>query len=82
MARILVYSDHALMRMRERGIYPSDIEAALAAPQKIKPGRRGCINYFGIGRSRFRLRVTVLPDGATIKTVGWADSRKKGSDCP
>jgi len=70
-------SDHANKQMRDRGIARGDVDAVLAAPEKMAPGDNGATNYWGYGPSGYRVRVTVADDGLTIITVAWADYRKK-----
>jgi hypothetical protein len=65
------------LRMRLREIETSDVEAVLAVPQKVTAGDDGATNYYGVGPSGFRARVTVAADGFTIETVAWADQRKE-----
>lgn len=52
---------------------------ASTSPEKISPGADGAMNYYGLGASGYRLRVTLSSDGTTIKTLAWADRRKQGS---
>jgi hypothetical protein len=64
--------------MVKRSITKEDIAAVLAAPTKQSPGDDGCINYWGYGPSKKRIRVTVNPSRRRlIVTVANADSRIK-----
>ncbi len=72
----MIFEEHALLRMRMRGIPPLDAMAVVMNPQKVAPGHAGRTNYWGVGPScRYRIRVTVNQDGS-IRTVAWADPRK------
>jgi|GEM_PF-5134889 len=68
-------TEHALRQMARREIQAADVEAVLRNPSKMEPAEEGATNYWGLGPSGYRVRVTVNPDGS-IKTVAWADRRK------
>lgn len=61
--------------MRQRCIDATDVEAVLTSPEKISGGNHGMTNYYGMGITGYRLRVTISPDGSTVVTVAWADRR-------
>lgn len=69
------YSSHAKEQMAKREILEADVEAVLASPTKQLPANDGCINIWGYGPSKKRIRVTVNPVRQIIVTVANADSR-------
>ena len=71
------YSTHAKEQLAKRSITEADVDAVLAAPSKQLPADDGCINLWGYGPSKKRIRVTVNPVRHLIVTVANADSRIK-----
>ena len=66
----LIFTRHAVERMREFGIGKSDVEHAVRHYETCVPARRGCRNYFR-RYGACRLRITVYPaaDRLLIVTV-------------
>jgi len=72
----MIFEQHAIDQMNDRGILRSDAEAVVRNPDKIEPGYDSRTNFWGYGPvCGYRIRVTVNADG-TVKTVAWADNRK------
>ena len=63
--------------MTVRGIAQADADEVLKNPMKVEPSDDGAVNFWGYGLSGYRVRVTVAPDGAHVKTVAWADYRRR-----
>jgi hypothetical protein len=61
--------------MAKRSITAADVAAVLASPTKQLPADDGCVNLWGFGPSKKRIRVTVNPARRLIVTVANADSR-------
>jgi hypothetical protein len=55
----------------------NDVEAVLAAATKELAGNDGCVNVWGYGPSRKRIRVTLDPTCTLVVTVANADSRTR-----
>jgi len=71
------YTTHAEDQMVDRNITRADVDAVLAAPTKEAPGLNGCVNLWGYGPSKKRIRVTLDPTRTRIITVANADSRRE-----
>ncbi len=63
------YGKHATERMQERGICRADAGAVVANPIKTAPGQSGATNFWGFDSKGFRIRVTVMGDGVTVKRL-------------
>lgn len=74
----MIYTKHAKQQMAVRGITLADADEVLVNPMRVEPGDDGALNFWGYGPSGYRVRVPVAPDGVHIKTVAWADYRKRG----
>jgi hypothetical protein len=61
--------------MVDREITRADVEAVLGAPTKEAPGLNGCVNLWGYGPSKKRIRITLDPTRTRIITVANADKR-------
>ncbi|MGQ0679329.1 MAG: DUF4258 domain-containing protein [Actinomycetota bacterium] len=63
------FSDHANMRMAQRGITAEEVEEVLADPQSFGPAQSGCTELVGATAAGRRLRVTRFEDRDVIVSV-------------
>ncbi|CAB4909282.1 unannotated protein [freshwater metagenome] len=73
--RPLLFTNHALQRMNERGVTPEDVVSAMRRPAgDPRPGSAGNHVVVGYASGGRLLRVVFASDGESVVTVIWVSS--------